>query len=137
MFKCFLTLRKIFKDALKIRPSLIQVYSLPYLCFFFSKFLINTKNLSSAAILIFRRCFRSNSLSAFHKIGVLLNFCEILRKEYMSESVFNNVADLLAWNFKLKTASRMFFNELRKNFKNTFLEDTSRLLLLKTWHSNF
>ena len=105
--------------------------------FFFSKFLINTKNLSSAAILIFRRCFRSNSLSVFHKTGVLLNFCEILRKEYMSESVFNNVVDLLAWNFKLKTASRMFFNELRKNFKNTFLEDTSRLLLLKTWHSNF
>ena len=40
----------------------------------------------------------------------------------MLESLFNKVVDLLAWNFKLKTASRIFlifFNEFCKNFKNT------------------
>ena len=49
------------------------------------------------------------------------------------ESPLNKVVDLLAWNFKLKTASRIFliiFNEFCKNFQNTFLQDTSRRLLL-------
>ena len=49
------------------------------------------------------------------------------------ESLLNKVVDLLAWNFKLKTASRIFlifFNEFCKNFQNTFLQDTSRRLLL-------
>ena len=48
----------------------------------------------------------------------------------MPESVFNKAADLLAGNFKLKTASRIFFNEFCKNFKNNFLQDTSGRPLL-------
>ena len=59
--------------------------------FFSQNFLISTKNLSGAAIVIFRRCLRSSSLLAFYKIGVL----KILRKAHMSESLFNKVVDLL------------------------------------------
>ena len=39
--------------------------------FFSQNFLISTKNLSGALIFIFRRCFRTGSLSAFYKISVL------------------------------------------------------------------
>ena len=51
----------------------------------------------------------------------------------MPESLFKKVVDLLAWNFKLKTASRIFlifFNEFFKNVKSTFLQDSSRQLPL-------
>ena len=51
----------------------------------------------------------------------------------MPESLFNKVVDILPWNFKLKTASRiflMFFNEFWKYIKSTFLQDRSRRLLL-------
>ena len=54
------------------------------------------------------RCIRNNCLSVFCKI----------------------VAELFLQNFKLKTASQRFFSEFCKNFKNTFLQDTSGLLLL-------
>ena len=50
-----------------------------------------SENLSSASILIFRRYFRSSSLSVFHKIGVLKT-SEILRKANMLGSLFNKVA---------------------------------------------
>ena len=71
-------------------------------------------------------------------VGVLQNrcssnFCEMLRKAQMPKSLFKKVVDLLAWNFKLKTASRIFlkfFNEFCKNVKSTFLQDSSRRLLL-------
>ena len=61
---------------------------------FSQNFLINTKNLSGAAILIFRKCFRNNSLLAFYKIGVLKTSAKFL-KAPISGSLFNNVADLL------------------------------------------
>ena len=51
----------------------------------------------------------------------------------MPGSLFKKVVDLLAWNFKLKTASRIFlifFNEFCKNIKNAFLQDSPRRLLL-------
>ena len=62
-----------------------------------------SENLSGAAILIFRRYFRSSSLSAFYKIDVLK-----------------------------KTALWVFFNEFRKIFilRTYFLQDSSRQLLL-------
>ena len=71
-------------------------------------------------------------------VGVLQNrcssnFCEMLRKAHMPESLFKKVVDLLAWNVKLKTASRIFlkfFNEFCRNVKNIFLQDSSRRLLL-------
>ena len=71
-------------------------------------------------------------------VGVLQNrcssnFCEILSKAHMPETLFKKVVDLLAWNFKLKTASRIFlifFNEFCKNVKSTFLQDSSRRLPL-------
>ena len=50
----------------------------------------------------------------------------------MPEPLFNKVVDLLALDFKQKTASRIlliFFNEFCKNVKNTFLQDSSRRLL--------
>ena len=40
----------------------------------------------------------------------------------MPEPLFNKAVDLLAWNFKLNTGSRIFmifFNEFCNNFKNT------------------
>ena len=37
------------------------------------------------------------------------NLCEIRRKAHMPESIFNKAEDILAWNFKLKTATRIFF----------------------------
>ena len=40
-----------------------------------------SENLSGAAILIFRRYFRSSSLSAFYKIGVLKTSVKSLRKQ--------------------------------------------------------
>ena len=61
--------------------------------FFPQNFLISTKNLSGTTIVIFTRCLRSSSLSAFCKIV-------ILRKAHMPESLFNKVVDLLVWNFK-------------------------------------
>ena len=62
-----------------------------------------SENLSGAAILIFRRYFRSSSLSAFYKIDVLK-----------------------------KTALWIFFNEFRKIFilRTYFLQDSSGQLLL-------
>ena len=48
----------------------------------------------------------------------------------MPMCLFNKFADLLAWNFKLMTQLWIFFNEFCKNFKNTFLQDTSIQLLL-------
>ena len=44
-----------------------------------------------------------------------------------------SVVDFLAWSFELKTASQIFlifFNEFLSNVKNTFLQDSSRRLLL-------
>ena len=73
--------------------------------------------------------FRSSSLSVFWKISVL----QTSPKAHMPESLLKKNVDLLAWNFKLKTASRIFlifFNEFCKNVKNTFLQDSCRRLLL-------
>ena len=81
-------------------------------------------------ILIFN-CFRSSSVSAFCEVGVLKTSAKFLGKHVLS--LFKKVIDHLAWNFKFKTASRIFFiffNEFCKNFKNTFLQDSSRRLLL-------
>ena len=54
----------------------------------------SSEHLSGAAILIFRRYFGSSSLSAFSKVSVLKNICEILRKAHMLETLFNNFVDL-------------------------------------------
>ena len=67
---------------------LIKVYCLPYLCFFSQNFLISIKNLSGAAIFILRRCFRSSSLPAFCKIGVLKTSAEFLGK-HICRSLFS------------------------------------------------
>ena len=56
--------------------------------FFSQNFLISTKNLSGAAIVIFRRCLRSSSLSAFYKIGVLKTSAKFLGK-HMCRSLFS------------------------------------------------
>ena len=53
-----------------------------------------SENLSGVAILIFRRYFRSSSLSAFCKLSVLKNICKILRKAHMPGALFNKVEDL-------------------------------------------
>ena len=100
--------------------------------FFSQNFLISTKNLSSAAIFIFRKCLRSSSLSAFYKRGVLKTSAKFLRK-YMCRSLFSIklqtywpkilVGDCITHIFDI-------FNEFCKKFNNTFLQDTSRRLLL-------
>ena len=80
----------------------------------------------------------SQMFQKWKSVGVLQNrcssnFCEILRKAHRPESLFKKVLDLLAWNFKLKTASGIiliFFSEFCKNVKNTFLQDSFRRLLL-------
>ena len=51
-----------------------------------------SENLSGAAILIFRRYFRSSSLPTFYKIGVLKTSVKFLGNK--PESLFNIVADL-------------------------------------------
>ena len=48
--------------------------------FFPQNFFISTKNLSGAAIFILRRCFRSSSLLAFCKVGVLKTAAKFLGK---------------------------------------------------------
>ena len=53
-----------------------------------------SENLSGVAILIFRRYFRSSSLSAFCKLSVLKNICKIFRKAHMPGALFNKVEDL-------------------------------------------
>ena len=98
--------------------------------FFSQNFLISTKNLSGAAIVIFRKFLRSSSLLTFCKIGVLITSSKFLGK-HICRSLFNKVVELLDWNFKLKTASGIFFSmNFAKGVKNTSLQDPSRRLLL-------
>ena len=69
---------------------------------------------------------------SFYKIGVHKTSAKSLGK-HICRSPFKKVVNVLAWNFKLKTVSRIFFiflNEFCKNVKNNFLLDSSRQLLL-------
>ena len=111
---------------------LLVVCCLQYLCFSSQYFLTCTKNLSGAVIFIFRRCCRSSSLSAFCKIGVLKTSAKLLGKH-----TYRSLFSIKLWTFQPEilnqTASRIFFiyfNEFSKNFNNTFLQDSSRWLLL-------
>ena len=74
---------KIFKDVLKILTSskrLIQVDCWLYFCYFDQNLPSNINNLSGAAILIFRRYFRSSCPSTFYEIGVIKSFAKFLGK---------------------------------------------------------
>ena len=62
--------------------------------FLFSAQNFPTDNLSSAAILMFRRYFKISRPPDFYKTGVLKTFCEILRKAHMLECLFNKVSNL-------------------------------------------
>ena len=62
--------------------------------FLFSAQNFPTDNLSSAAILMFRRYFKISRSPDFYKTGVLKTFCEILRKAHMLECLFNKVSNL-------------------------------------------
>ena len=82
-------------------------------------------------MLIFK-CFRNSSLQAFCKIGVLKTSAELLEK-HICWSLLSKRFQIFQPDFKLKTASRIFFiffNELCKHVKNTFLLDSFRRLLL-------
>ena len=111
--------------------NLQYYYRSEILCRYFSKNL--PKFLNQKA-----RNSNSQMFQKWKSVGVLQNrcssnFCEILRKAHMSKSLFKNALDLLAWNFKLKTASGIiliFFSEFCKNVKNSFLQDSFRRLLL-------
>ena len=83
-----------------------------FMFFFPQNFLINTKKIIRRTIFIFRRYFRSSSLPAFCKIGVLN---KILSKVHMPKCLFNKVEDLSDWSFKLKTKT----NILRTPFYST------------------
>ena len=52
------------------------------------------ENLPSAAILVFRRCIESSSLSAFYKIGVLETSAKFIGKHICQSLLNNKVADL-------------------------------------------
>ena len=88
-------------------------------------------------ILIFRKYFRRSSLSAFYKIGVLKTSGKFLGK-HICTCLFNKVADLLAWNFKLKIKAKIYAKTLRILFYRTppgdcfwYLENlTFKLLIL-------
>ena len=78
----------------------------------------------SGAILNFRRYFIRNILSAFYKIGVLKTSAK-----FWGNCIcwFSFQESPLAWNFiKLKTASRIFFNEFYKTFNNTVFTEHLR-----------
>ena len=69
-----------------------------------------SENLSGAAILIFRRYFRSSSLLAFYKLGVLKTSVKFLGT-HICQGLISISCRPSAWNFiKLKTASWIFFN---------------------------
>ena len=76
-----------------------------------------SENLSGVAILIFRRYFRSSSLSAFCKVRVLKNICKILRKAHMPG----------LFSIKLKTFSlkiyyiKDYITVISMNFAKVFL----------------
>ena len=67
---------------------------------YFEKYLRTTasENLFDAAILIFRRYFRSSSLPAFYKVSVLKTSVKSLGK-HMLQPLFNKFADLKSENF--------------------------------------
>ena len=132
MTQFFLVLKACSNSVCVLCMRLLNAYfrSIAYHLLFFSQnLLISTKNLSDAAIFIFR-CFRSSSLSAFCKIDVLKTSAKFLGKQ-ICRSLFS--IKLQTFQPKiLKNDSQMFlifFNEFCKNFKNTFSQDTSRRLL--------
>ena len=104
-----------------------------------------SENLSGAAILIFRRYFKSSSLSVFCKIGIPKT------GKFLGEHIYAGVSFQyscrpLAWNFiKLENSSWIFFNESCKIFilRTHFLQDSSERLLLifrklyKFFHKSF
>ena len=91
-----------------------------------------SENLSGAAILIFRRYFKSSSLSVFCKIGIPKT------GKFLGEHIYAGVSFQyscrpLAWNFiKLENSSWIFFNESCKIFilRTHFLQDSCGRLLL-------
>ena len=89
-------------------------------------------------ILIFRRYFRRSSLSVFYKICVLKSSAKFLGK-HICTYVFSRKLQTF-WPENLNERQRQNWS---KNFKNTFLQDTSwRMLLIfrkldiQTFNSN-
>ena len=78
------------------------------------------------------KCFRSSSLSAFCKIGVLKTSAKFLGK-HICRSLFSKSCGPISLKFKIKdciTDIFDIFNEFCRNVKNTFLQDSSRRLPL-------
>ena len=78
-----------------------------------------SENFSGATILNFKRHFKRNSLCRRSTKQMFLKHLRNSQEITQLESLFNKVADLQR-EILLKTASRIFFNEFCKNFKNTF-----------------
>ena len=96
---------------------LIQVCCLSSLCFS----VLKIYRVLPLLLFNFRRCFRRSSLSAFYKIGVLKTSVKFLGK-HVCRSLLS---------IKMQTFWPEILNQRLHHWsRNTFLQDTSRWLLL-------
>ena len=94
------------------------IYSVGHETIYFEKYLRTaaSENLSDAAILIFRRYFRSSSLSAFYKVSVLKTYV----KTHMLESLFNKFTDIKSEILLDERLHHGYFSMKKFYLKNTF-----------------
>ena len=99
------------------------IYSVGHETIYFEKYLRTaaSENLSDAAILIFRRYFRSSSLSAFCKVSVLKTSVKFLGK-HICWSLFSiNLQALIRWILLDEKLHHGYFSMKKFYRKNTFL----------------